>query len=523
MKKILIVLLLLGLTVFSFSRAWWQDAVFYEVFVRSFYDSDGNGIGDLKGLTEKLDYLNDGVSGKGDDLGVNAIWLMPIFASPSYHGYDTTDYKAINPDYGTMEDFDLFLKEAHRRGIRVILDLVINHTSSRNPWFMKSASSKKKYENYYVWSKKLPSGEWQRPWGGGNTSAVWHYNATRHAYYYAAFSGGMPDLNLTEPKVIQEVKDIAKFWLDKGVDGFRLDAARYMIEEGPGKGQADTPSTLLFWKNFETFIRSVKSDSMTVGEVWTGTSTVSRYYQNGQGLDLCFDFELADAILRGARYGAMKDVAKKIEEKTKFPAPRRFYAPFLSNHDQTRAMTVLGKDIRSAKIAAAILLVQPGTPFLYYGEEIGMPNSVYSDDRAKRTPMMWDHTVNNGFTSGKSIWNLPSGYDEKGTVKYQISRKDSLLSFYRKLIQIRKNNPELQSDDIRVRELGNTKVILIERVSDGNVSYLLANGSKQSQKVTLPKDFVQLQFIDLLKDQRLKFPSQELVLPAKALFLIKEI
>ncbi len=539
MKKMLVGVLVLVLSVSAFSRSWWQDAVFYEVFVRSFFDSDSNGIGDLNGLTEKLDYLNDGVPGKGNDLGIDALWLMPIFASPSYHGYDTTDYKAINPAYGTMDDFESFLKEAHRRGIRVILDLVINHTGSGHPWFLKSVSAKKGYENYYVWKKKRPSGDWQRPWGGGDVSSVWNYHATRKAYYYAAFWGGMPDLNLTEPLVVKELHSIAKFWLDKGVDGFRLDAARFMIEEGPGKGQADTLSTLKFWKEFESYVRSVKPDVLLVGEVWTGDRTVSKYYQGGKGLDLCFDFEMADSMLRTARYGAAKDLQKKIKEKEQFPkvagassmpkaddqpAPRKFYAPFLSNHDQIRTMTVLNGKVQSAKIAAALLLVQPGTPFLYYGEEIGIQNVSVGGDRGKRTPMQWKEGVYNGFTSGKSVWALPASHDKNVTVEEESKHPDSLLSFYRKMIKIRHNNPEFRSSDISTLNTGNKKVIIIKRVaSTGDISYLLVNGSKKIQKVVLPAEWIDVQFKNYLTGERLKFANSALTLPGKTMLLLKRL
>ncbi|MCB1058058.1 MAG: alpha-amylase, partial [Acidobacteria bacterium] len=197
---------------------WADGAVFYEIFVRSFADSDGDGIGDFKGLTAKLDYLNDGDPATTGDLGIEGIWLMPVFASPSYHGYDTTDYDAVNPEYGTLEDFETFLAEAHRRGIRVIVDLVLNHTSAQHPWFVASASSPDSPKrDWYEWSDTDPG--WTRPWGEPG-APTWHEK--NGAYYYGIFWSGMPDLNFRNPEVREEAKRLARQWLDRGVDGFRL-------------------------------------------------------------------------------------------------------------------------------------------------------------------------------------------------------------------------------------------------------------------------------------------------------------
>src|SRR5205085_5554719 len=237
----------------ALSAEWWNGAVVYEVFVRSFSDSDGDGKGDLAGLIKKLDYLNDGDPSTSTDLGVDAIWLMPIFASPSYHGYDTTDYESINPAFGTSADFDAVIAAAHQRGIKVILDLVLNHTGSGHPWFVDSAASPASaHRNWYVWSATDPG--WTPPWGGGGDT--WHF--LNGSYYYGVFFSGMPDLNYRSQAVGDEMKRIAKVWLDRGADGFRLDAARYLIENGSGGGQEDQPETHAFWKEFSAYVRSVK-------------------------------------------------------------------------------------------------------------------------------------------------------------------------------------------------------------------------------------------------------------------------
>src|SRR5262245_24492704 len=210
---------------------WARGAVFYEVFVRSFADSNGDGIGDLRGLTAKLDYLNDGDPATDGDLGVDALWLMPVFDSPSYHGYDTVDYEKIEPDYGTGEDFDRFLAEAHRRGIRVILDFVMNHSSSQHPWFVESASSPTSARrDWYVWRADDPG--WTQPFPGGGSNHTWH--AKNGAFFYGIFWSGMPDLNFSTPAVRQEIERLAASWLARGVDGFRLDATRHLFANGPG-------------------------------------------------------------------------------------------------------------------------------------------------------------------------------------------------------------------------------------------------------------------------------------------------
>jgi glycosidase len=218
--------------------------VFYEVFVRSFADGNGDGKGDLPGLIARLDYLNDGDPATSTDLGVDALWLMPVFASPSYHGYDVTDYEKVNPIYGTNADLERLLAEAHRRGMRVIVDLVLNHTSDQHPWFRDSASSPTAPKrDWYVWRADDP--KWVQPWN--EKQSVWHQHAG--AWYYAIFWGGMPDLNYRTQAVREEAKRIARYWLSRGVDGFRLDAIRHLIETGPGDGQAGNPDTHAFLRN----------------------------------------------------------------------------------------------------------------------------------------------------------------------------------------------------------------------------------------------------------------------------------
>jgi len=266
---------LIALTALDLSSSsgcqWACDAVFYEVFVRSFSDSDGDGTGDLRGLAAKLDYIKD--------LGANAVWLMPIFPSPSEHGYDTIDYMNINKSYGTIDDFNFLIAEAKKRNIRIILDLMVNHTSDRHPWFKKSLNKIPPYDNYYLWRDKPPGGKWfvygkDKPVLNGG----WRYNPQRRQFFYAYFSECMPDLNLKNPLVRDEFKKIAKFWLDKGVSGFRLDAAQNIIEQGPGHGkQYDSPATIQWWRRFSQYVKSLNPEVFLIGEVWAEYDTLSKY------------------------------------------------------------------------------------------------------------------------------------------------------------------------------------------------------------------------------------------------------
>ncbi|MBN1384190.1 MAG: alpha-amylase [Elusimicrobia bacterium] len=403
--------------------------VFYEIFVRSFYDSDGNGIGDFKGLTKKLDYLNDGNPDTNSDLEVKGIWLMPVCESPSDHGYDVTDYYKINRDYGTEEDFMTFLQEAHKRGIIVIIDLVLNHTSIKHPWF----SDRK---NWYIWKNKMPQG-WMNPWGSGTSKNVWHYK--NGGYYYGAFSGDMPDLNYNNKEVITEMKKIIKYWLDKGADGFRLDGARYIAEKSGGvKGQADLEETHEVLSELVNYGKSIKKDCMFIGEVWTNNRIVSSYYGQGDELDCAFNFDLQWAMVGAAKSGDYKSIENILNDIAKYNAPENFYSAFLSNHDMHRTASQLDGNEPKLKQAAALLLSMKGIPFMYYGEEIGMTGGAWQE----RTPMQWSADLNAGFTQG-SPWKEIHADSGKINVELQEKNKNSLLSHYKNLIRIRNKYREL--------------------------------------------------------------------------------
>lgn len=438
MKKLLIFCIPLLLIIAPSTNAQetspqWRDRVFYEIFVRSFYDSDGDGVGDLQGVIEKLDYLNDGDPSTTSDLGVTGIWLMPIMPSPSYHGYDVTDYRDINPDYGTMDDFRQLLDAAHQRGIVVVIDLVLNHTSTQHPWFIASREGEEQYADWYVWREDDPGT--RGPWN----QEVWHSYGGRN--YYALFWDQMPDLNYNNPDVTAEMYDVARFWLqDVGVDGFRLDAVMYFVEEG--ETLMNSEATIAWINDFKAYVDEIAPDALLVGEVWTDSSVVAQYVPGG--LDVAFEFTLAESMLAAANGSAlaMEGTMRRILDLY----PDGQYAVFLTNHDQDRVMSELLGNVDKARIAASLLLTSPGVPFLYYGEEIGLVGQ--KPDERIRTPMQWDNTAESaGFTTASQPWQpLAEGFgmQEDSYVSVQTDNPGSLLSHYRNLIHLRNNTPALQ-------------------------------------------------------------------------------
>lgn len=449
------------------AETWWNDEVFYEVFVRSFYDADGNGRGDFQGLIEKLDYLNDGDPNTTTDLGVTALWLMPIFSSPSYHGYDVIDYRNVNSLYGTMDDFKLLLDEAHQRGIKVIIDFVVNHTSAYHPWFLESDDGEESPKrDWYIWSASNPG--YTGPWG----QTVWH--AKNGAYYYGVFWSGMPDLNFKNETVTNEIKDLTKFWFSEiGVDGFRIDAAKHLIEEGAV--QENTPATLAWWRDYYAFQKNIDPGLMTVGEVWTSTANVVPY--TDQRFDYCFEFDLSYAIIDAAKNANLSGLKNKIQEVVdSYPALQ--YGIFLTNHDQNRVIEELGGDIGKSKIAASILLTLPGIPYLYYGEEVGM-KGVKPDEDIRR-PMQWTSGANAGFTTGTPWRSINSNYTTFNVETMQ-SDPNSLWNHYRKLIQARTSSESLRHGSYLEASSGSGSVMSYVRVTETESTIILHNVSIDAQ------------------------------------------
>lgn len=432
------------------TRPWWGEAIFYEIFVRSFYDSDGDGIGDLNGITEKLDYL--------EELGVTAIWLMPIHPSPSYHGYDVTNYYAVNPEYGTKEDLVNLVNEAHRRNMRIIIDLVLNHTSSQHPFFRDANSGPDSaYRDWYIWSDDYPG------WGAN----YWHEG--NQGYYYGFFWGGMPDLNYNNPEVSMQMEQVIHYWVNEiGIDGFRLDAIKHLIEnEGVIE---NTPATHEWLRDFYESLRQEYNDVYLVGEVFGAGGFIAKSY-SGDQLDHVFNFELASGYMNSVN-GESNTGINSAFILTLKDMPDGNYATFLTNHDQNRVMSVLRGNTAKAKLAASLLLTSPGTPFIYYGEEIGMLG--VKPDPDIRLPMQWTSGPFAGFSRSDPWRVVPQNYPDANVADQQ-DDADSLLSHYRQLINLRKNESALRKGRTEVLETGTTALFANVRFLGDEAILILIN------------------------------------------------
>jgi len=443
--------------------AQWPHAVMYEIFIQSFADSNGDGIGDIKGMTSKLDYLQD--------LGIQGIWLMPIMPSPSYHKYDVTDYYGIHPDYGTMDDFKTFIKEAHKRNIKVVIDMIINHTSNKHPWFLDaSKSDKSPYRNYYIWETEeeiLRTNSLQKEETGDSGNLTqWHNAKGNKEKFYGFFTGFMPDLNYDNPIVRKEMFQIGKFWLqDIGVDGFRLDAAKHIYDDSRRDDNKN------WWIEYRRELEKIKPDVYLVGEIWDKTENVTPFIH---GLEALFNFDLAFSILESVKneksksvyiYGPSWKISKNrnftkgyLDNQALFQRENEEYydAIFLSNHDQNRILSALEGDLTKAKLAASILLTLPGTPYLYYGEEIGMLGQ--KPDPNIREPFLWTDSLSDTF---RTKWIKPE-FSLEGSVRplsIQMADEHSLLNHYRTLIHLRNQSMALTFGDLQEAGYGNNSTI----------------------------------------------------------------
>lgn len=447
---------------------------YYEVFVYSFFDGNGDGIGDLKGLTDQLDYINDGDPATCDDLGCTGIWLMPIMPSPSYHKYDVTDYYEIDPEYGTMEDFDAFMEACDKRGIKVILDLVLNHTSWEHPWFMEACdylvqlgdgtpfAEECPYVDYYHFTKEAQNGYSQVP-----GSDVW--------YYEAQFYEGMPDLNLYNEGVRKEIEKIVDFWFAKGVGGFRLDAAKE-FETGVDSANIE----ILTW--FTQMVKEKKQDAYLVAEVWSDISTYSQYYDSG--IDSVFNFAFADTeglianVVKGSSpassYGkSLENIQGMFREHN----PDYIDAPFYTNHDLARSAGYYsGENSQSqTKIAGAMNLLMSGNAFVYYGEELGMKGS--GKDENKRAPMYFSEDKN-----APGMCKGPLGMDslkmKYGSLEEQRQDPYSVYHYYKKAIRLRNAFPEIVKGKVTdLPEHGNNTVSAFSKSWNGETVYIFCNTS----------------------------------------------
>lgn len=432
------------------STNWWQEAVFYEIFVRSFYDTDGDGIGDLNGVAQKLDYL--------ESLGITALWLMPIHPSPSYHGYDVLDYYDVNPQYGTLQDFKNLLEQAHKRDIRIIIDLVLNHTSDQHPFFQSAAADvDSQYRDWYIWSDASQSNSW--------------YSAGE-GYYYALFCSCMPDLNYNNPAVTTEMEKVTAFWLDMGVDGFRVDATKHLIEDG--EKVENTPATHEWYKGFYKTYKEQNSQAYAIGEVFGAGSSVVKSY-TGDQLDQIFNFEMSSGFVNSVNGGASSGVVSAIKFAQQ-DMPDFNFATFLTNHDQNRVMSVFHGNVDKAKLASFLMLTSPGTPYIYYGEEIGMQGQKPDEDI--RLPMQWNADSFSGFSTATPWRNASSDYAQVN-VQAQNEDPNSLLQHYRTLIALRKEHAALHGNELVLVDSHNSGVFSALRISADEIMLVVANLTDQ--------------------------------------------
>jgi alpha-glucosidase len=460
---------------------WWKRAVFYEIYPRSFQDSNGDGVGDLNGITARLDYLRD--------LGVDAVWITPFYPSPQVDfGYDVSDYEDVDPQFGTLADFDRLVREAHRRGIKVVIDFVLNHTSDQHPFFKESRSSRTNPKrDWYVWRDPKPDGSRPNNWSSSFGPVAWTMDEPTGQYYYHYFYPQQPELNWRNPEVERRMLETIRFWLRRGADGFRLDAVNYLYEdpqlrdnpvlpelrfgsttehEQEKKYNRDLPEVQDAMVRLRAFNDRINPESVLVGEAYVPKwEELMRYYGPADnGVHLPFNFFL---VMEPARTQLKASVFRDVITQSERALRGRWTTYVLSNHDIPRHYDRLGDGAHNEEIArltATMLLTLRGTPFLYYGEEIGMvttePKTVEEvrDPVGKRywplrkgrdgerTPMQWDATAHAGFTRGAPWLPVPPSYLEKN-VAAQSKDAGSLLNFYKRLIALRRGSPALLDGD----------------------------------------------------------------------------
>ncbi|PXV59185.1 Glycosidase [Dyella jiangningensis] len=448
-----------------------SSGVYYEIFVRAWYDTNGDGIGDLNGVTAKLDYLKS--------LGISGIWLMPINSSPSYHGYDITDYYGINPQYGTTADLEKLVAEAHKRGIAVTMDMVINHTSNEHPWFIDARKANGAHRDWYTWTPKQPN----LAALSATDTPIWH--AADDGWYIGDFGGHMPDLNYDNPAVRAEMIKVGQYWLGKGVDGFRLDAAKHIYVDF--KSDVHSAEALRknveWWTQYHDALAKTNPKVTLVGEVSaTSPKELAPYLKP---LGSIFDFPLAEQLIvsaKGEKAGKLAQLLKDTYDDYKVAGDTpHIDSTFLSNHDQERVMSRLNGNLDHMRMAAAMLLTLPGRPYIYYGEELGMEGK--KPDENLREPMRWTRDPG----PGESRWK-PSSVNQGGAVSVQAEQDDpnSLYNTYRTLIGWRAQNSALRDGDLTVLATGKPSVVAYWR-NDGKQKLLVVHNLSGKAVVWKPK------------------------------------
>jgi len=445
----------------------------YSLFPIAWADSDGDNKGDLKGIISKLDYLNDNDPSTTTDLGIDAVWFNPIYPSDTYHKYDINDYKAIDPSFGTLEDFKTLVSEMHKRGIKIILDMVFNHTSDTNPWFTQGIGGKSPFDEYYMIKTTIKMSDYP-----GNSG--WYGRNSR--MYFAGFWNEMPDLNAESDLVREELHRVLDFWMDLGVDGFRYDAVTqvYALNEYP-KGTQLLQLSKQYWMEMKEYVESKNKAVYTVGEAWISANMASSY---AAGFDSLFNFDLAVGILTAVKNGSSANfIDNYINGQNLFSTKTDHYvdAIFLTNHDQNRIMSEVSGDKEKAKLAASILFTLPGIPYVYYGEELGMRG--IKPDEHIREPFVWNH----GILPPMADW--VSNQYNKDTPSYedQVNDPESMFTLYRTLIALRKTSEVLRFGDLKKID-SNYKFIAFSRTYNGKTWLIIHNVSNMAQSFTLPSE-----------------------------------
>lgn len=514
-------------------RNWWKEAVAYQVYPRSFNDSNGDGIGDLPGLIEKLDYL--------ENLGIDVIWLSPMYPSPNDdNGYDISDYKGIMSEFGTMDDFDQLLSSIHQRGMKLILDLVVNHTSDEHPWFIESKSSKASAKrDWYIWADPKPDGSEPNNWESIFNGSTWEFDESTKQYYFHLFSKKQPDLNWENPDVRQAVFDMMNWWFEKGIDGFRVDAITH-IKKNFEAGDLPIPDGKKFAPAFDVdmnqpgiqeWVQEMKDkslsryDIMTVGEANGVTPNDAEEWvgeEKGK-FNMIFQFEHLGLWSTGDTKFDVKAYKQVLNRWQKQLENVGWNALFIENHDQPRRVSTWGDDknywYESATSHATAYFLQQGTPFIYQGQEIGMTNYPFESiesfndvavkteyqivkkeggdvnqllDKYKmenrdnaRTPMQWNNSINGGFTTGKPWFHVNPNYTEIN-VKQQLNDKFSILSYYKALIQLKKSDLIYTYGKFNMVDAENEHVFAYTRSFKNNTVLIVANLTNEVSELNLP-------------------------------------
>lgn len=488
-------------------------AVCYEIFVRSFADSNGDGVGDINGITSKLDYLKE--------LGVDALWLTPICKSPTYHKYDVVDYRQIDPEYGTMEDFKILLSEAHKRGIRIIKDFVVNHTSDQHAWFREAKKGKENpYRDYYVWlpQKTIDSLGIATREKSGDSWEINPWHAVKDGgdeKFYGLFWSGMPDLNFDNPKVREEIYSAAKFWLsDVGVDGFRMDAAKHIYPDW------EAEKSHAFWAEFREKVTSFKPDVYLVGEVWSTPDKVAPYFK---GLPANFNIDASLTIHKMLGKGEKTDLIGNLEQTHaayRKVNPDFIDALFTGNHDQIRIGTTVNGDIDKMKMAASLLLTLPGEPYLYYGEEIGMLGD--KPDENIREPFLWSDKSSD---IQRTHWMKPAYSTDEKVRNLELQKNDpgSIFNHYKKLLKLRHSQPALAHiTPVNLSESGieGENIITFIRPHSSGDLLVIHNVGSTEKVIDLPSKIKQKKPLFISSD-KVVFNAKTLKLPAYTTVILK--